>query len=72
MQLTHFINAALLLAGVTVEAVPLVKTTTPFTTSSNVTLEQIAENALTVAKARTVTNSTNGCTADKLSVRKYW
>ncbi|OJD38712.1 tyrosinase central domain protein [Diplodia corticola] len=76
MQLTQLINAALLALGAaTVEAGPLVKPSaaaSPSTALSlaNATLEQISQNALTVAKARIPSNST--CTPDKLSVRKWW
>ncbi|KAL0261292.1 hypothetical protein SLS55_004989 [Diplodia seriata] len=73
MQLTQLINVALLAAGATVEAGPLLKATAadlPALNLANATLEQIAQNALTVAKARIPSDST--CTPDKLSVRKWW
>lgn len=71
MQLTQLINAGLLLAGAaTVEAGPLIKPASTVLNLANATLEQLSQNALSVAKATIPSNST--CTPDKLSVRKWW
>ncbi|KAF9639980.1 Tyrosinase [Lasiodiplodia theobromae] len=71
MQLTQLINAGLLLAGAaTVEAGPLIKPVSTVLNLANATLEQLSQNALSVAKATIPSNST--CTPDKLSVRKWW
>ncbi|EOD47694.1 Tyrosinase [Neofusicoccum parvum] len=77
MQLTQLLNVALLLAGATVEAGPLLKAATEQPSTkllnlANATLEQISDSALAVAKSRIGSNSTNGCTKDNVTVRKYW
>ncbi|KAF4309645.1 Tyrosinase [Botryosphaeria dothidea] len=72
MHLTQLFNAALLAAGAsTVEAGPLLKAAAERPLNlANVTLEQLAQNALTVAKATIPSNAT--CTPDKLTVRRSW
>ncbi|EKG17511.1 Tyrosinase [Macrophomina phaseolina MS6] len=76
MQLNQLLNVALLLAGASsVEAGPLLKTasgqpTPQLLNLANATLEQISQNALTVAKAAIPSNAT--CTPDKLMVRRRW
>lgn len=72
MHLTQLFTAALLAAGAsTVEAGPLLKAAAERPLNlANVTLEQLSQNALTVAKATIPSNST--CTPDKLTVRRSW